>query len=41
MGFYFQKLQVELGGTPHLHSRYTIKWQERLHITAVTQDARI
>lgn len=25
MGFYFQKLQVELGGTPHLHSRYTIK----------------
>jgi hypothetical protein len=25
MGFYFQKLQVELGGTPHLYSRYTIK----------------
>jgi len=27
MGFYFQKLQVELGGTPHLYSRYTIKLQ--------------
>jgi hypothetical protein len=25
MGFYFQKLQVELGGTPHLYSRYTIE----------------
>ena len=25
MGFYFQKLQVELGGTAHLYSRYTIK----------------
>jgi hypothetical protein len=25
MGFYFQKLQVELGGTPHLYSRFTIK----------------
>lgn len=25
MGFYFQKLQVELGGTPHLWSRYVIK----------------
>lgn len=25
MGFYFQKLQIELGGTPHLYSRYTIK----------------
>lgn len=25
MGFYFQKLQVELGGTPHLYSRYAIK----------------
>ncbi|WP_316734869.1 hypothetical protein [Pedobacter aquatilis] len=24
MGFYFQKLQVELGGTPHLFSTYTI-----------------
>jgi len=33
VGFYFQKLQVELGGTPHLYIRYTIKWQERLHIT--------
>jgi hypothetical protein len=25
MGFYFQKLQIELGGTPHIYSRYTIK----------------
>jgi len=25
MGFYFQKLQVELGGTPHLYSRFTLK----------------
>lgn len=25
MGFYFQKLQVELGGTPHLYSIYTIE----------------
>ena len=25
MGFYFQKLQVELGGTPHLFSKFTIK----------------
>ncbi|ULQ57134.1 hypothetical protein KJS94_02845 [Flavihumibacter rivuli] len=25
MGFYFQKLQVELGGTPHPYSRYTIE----------------
>jgi hypothetical protein len=25
MGFYFQKLQVELGGTPHLYSRYIIE----------------
>lgn len=25
MGFYFQKLQVELGGTPGLYSRYTLK----------------
>jgi len=25
MGFYFQKLQIELGGTPHLYSRYRIK----------------
>jgi hypothetical protein len=25
MGFYFQKLQVELGGTPHLYSRFTIE----------------
>ncbi len=25
MGFYFQKLQVELGGTPHLYSKYRIK----------------
>lgn len=25
MGFYFQKLQVELGGTPHLYSRYTVE----------------
>lgn len=25
MGFYFQKLQIELGGTPRIYSRYTIK----------------
>jgi hypothetical protein len=25
MGFYFQKLQVELGGTPHVYSMYSIK----------------
>jgi hypothetical protein len=25
MGFYFQKLQVELGGTPHFYSRYTVE----------------
>ena len=25
MGFYFQKLQIELGGTPRIFSRYTIK----------------
>ena len=25
MGFYFQKLQIELGGTPHLYSRYNIE----------------
>lgn len=25
MGFYFQKLQIELGGTPHLWSVYVIK----------------
>ncbi|MEZ4804466.1 MAG: hypothetical protein R2852_02985 [Bacteroidia bacterium] len=25
MGMYFLKLQVELGGTPHLYSRYTIQ----------------
>jgi hypothetical protein len=25
MGFYFQKLQVELGGTPHFYSRYVIE----------------
>jgi hypothetical protein len=25
IGFYFQKLQIELGGTPRIFSRYTIK----------------
>ena len=25
MGFYFQKLQIELGGTPHSYSLYTIE----------------
>lgn len=25
MGYYFQKLQIELGGTPHLYSQYTLE----------------
>jgi hypothetical protein len=25
MGFYFQKLQIELGGTPHFYSTFTVK----------------
>ena len=25
IGFYFQKLQVELGGSPHLYSKYSFK----------------